>query len=125
MPEQEIICTSCPLGCRVTLEFSDIGDIESLIGNQCREGKRYVTAEFKSPVRVFTATVLVKGGGRLLPVRTDRPVPKNKLKELMSAIAKVKVTQPIKAGQPIIPDVLRTGANIIATGSISKLADIN
>ena len=125
MPEQEIICTGCPLGCRVTLEFGDNGDMKSLTGNQCKEGKEYVTAEFKSPVRIFTATVLVKGGGRLLTVRTDKPVPKNALKELMFAIARVRVEQPIKAGQVIIPNVLGTGANVIATGSIPKLASID
>jgi len=125
VPEQEIICTGCPLGCRVTLEFGDNGDMKSLTGNQCKEGKEYVTAEFKSPVRVFTATVFVKGGGRLLTVRTDKPVPKNALKELMFAIARVRVEQPIKAGQVIIPNVLGTGANVIATGSIPKLASID
>jgi CxxC motif-containing protein len=120
MTEQEIICTGCPLGCRVALKISDDGEIESMIGNQCKEGKKYVTAEFKSPVRTFTATVLVEGGSRLLPVRTDMPVPKSKLKELMYAIAKVRVKQPIRAGQEIIPNILGTGANLIATGSLAK-----
>ena len=50
MSEQEIICTGCPLGCRVTLKFSDNDKIESLIGNQCKEGTKNVTAEFKSQV---------------------------------------------------------------------------
>ena len=117
MPEQEIICTGCPLGCRVTLKLNDNGEIESMIGNQCKEGQKYVTAEYKDPSRVFTATVFVEGGGRLLPVRTDRPIPKGKLKELMYAIAKVRVKQPVKLGQEIIHNVLGTGANLIATGS--------
>ena len=120
MPEQEIICIGCPLGCRVTLKLSAGGEIESMIGNQCKEGKKYVTDEFKSPSRVFTATVFVEGGGRLLPVRTDRPVPKSRLKELTPAIAGVRVKQPVKLGQEIIHNVLGTGANLIATGSIAK-----
>ena len=114
----EIICTLCPLGCRVTLKVSDKGEIESLTGHQCKEGKEYVTAEFKSPVRVFTATVLTGGGGRLLPVRTDKPVPKSQLKELMQAIAKVRVEPPVRIGQEIIHNILGTGANLVASSSL-------
>ena len=60
----------------------------------------------------------VAGSNRLLPVRTDKPVPRDKLRELMKIIARVRVEPPVKAGQVIIPDVLETGANILATGSL-------
>ena len=118
MAEQEIICTGCPLGCRVTLKLDSNDEIESLDGNQCKEGIKNVTAEFKSPVRVFTATVIVEEGNRLLPVRTDRPVPKTRLKELMHAITSVRVKKPVKMGQEIVRNISGTGANLIATGSI-------
>ena len=71
MPEQVIICTLCPQGCHVTLTVSDRGKIWNMTGNQCKEGKKYVTAEFKAPVRIFTAIVVTGGGVRLLPVRRD------------------------------------------------------
>ena len=115
MPEQELICIGCPLGCHVTLKVSGKGEIENLTGNECKEGKEYVTAEFKAPVRVFTATVLTEGGGFLLPVRTDKPIHKSQLKELMRALAKVRVAPPVKPGQIIIHNILGTGANLIAT----------
>jgi CxxC motif-containing protein len=118
MPQAEIICTGCPLGCRVTLKVSPEGTIESLTGNQCKEGKKYVTAEFQNPVRVFTAAVLTDGGGRLLSVRTDKPVSKSRLHELMRAVAKVRVKPPVKMGQEIVHDILGTGANLIATGTL-------
>jgi CxxC motif-containing protein len=118
MPQAEITCTGCPLGCRVMLEVSPEGNIESLTGNQCKEGTKYVTAEFQNPVRVFTATVLTEGGGRILPVRTDKPVPKNQLKELMRSIAKVRVKPPIRMGQEIVHDILGTGANLVSTGTL-------
>jgi CxxC motif-containing protein len=118
MPQAEITCTGCPLGCRVTLKVGPEGTIENLTGNQCKEGKKYVAAEFQNPVRVFTATVLTEGGGRLLPVRTDKPVPKSRLKELMRSIAKVRVKPPVKPGQEIVYDILGIGANLVSTGTL-------
>lgn len=118
MAEQVLICIGCPLGCHVTLEISDKSEIESMTGNQCKEGKDYIIAEFRAPVRVFTAAVLTKGGGQLLPVRTDKPVHKNQLKGLMQTCAKLKVEPPVKIGQVIIPNILGTGANLVATSNL-------
>jgi CxxC motif-containing protein len=118
MAEQEIICIGCPLGCHITLTVSGEGEIESLTGYQCKEGKKIVTAEFKSPTRVFTATVLTEDSGRLLPVRTNKPVPKSQLRELMQALAQVRVRPPVKMGQEIVHNILGTGANLVATGSL-------
>ena len=118
MAEQVLICIGCPLGCHVTLKISNKREIESMTGNQCKEGKDYVIAEFRAPVRVFTATVLTEGGGRLLTVRTDKPVHKNQLKGLMQALAKLRVEPPVKTGQVIIPNILGTGANLVATSSL-------
>jgi CxxC motif-containing protein len=121
MPQAEIICIGCPLGCCVTLTVSPEGTIEKLTGNQCKEGTKYVTAEFQNPVRVFTATVLTDGGSRrLLPVRTDKPVSRSQLKELMRAVARIRVKPPVKMGQEIVHDILGTGANLVATGALGK-----
>lgn len=118
MAEQLLICIGCPLGCHVKLKVSDKCEIETLKGNECKEGKEYVIAEFKAPVRIFTATLFAEGGGRLLPVRTDKPVHKSQLKELMQALAKLRVEPPVKTGQVIIHNILGTGANVVATGSL-------
>jgi len=116
MPEQEIVCIGCPLGCHVTLSISDDGEVEGMTGYKCKEGRKFVIGEFVSPVRVFTATVLIEAKGGLLPVRTDKPVLKSKLKEIMYFIAKVRVKPPVRIGQEIVHNVLGTGANLVSTG---------
>jgi len=118
MAEQTIICIGCPLGCHVTLKVDKDGEIEALTGNQCKEGREYVIAEFRAPVRVFTATVLTEAGGRLLAVRTDKPVHKGQLKELMAVVAKLRMAPPVKAGQVLVPNILGTGADLVASSSI-------
>ena len=118
MSEQKVICIGCPLGCHVTLTVDSDGNISDIAGNQCKEGKRHASTEYLHPERVLTATVLAEGlGNRLLPVRTDKPVPRSQLKEIMLAIAKVKVKPPVSVGQEIVHDILGTGANLIATGT--------
>jgi CxxC motif-containing protein len=118
MLEQGLICIGCPLGCHVTLKVSAKGEIETLTGNKCKEGKEYIIAEFQAPVRIFTATLQTEGGRSLLPVRTDKPVHKSQLKELMRALAKVRVDPPVKTGQVIIHNIFGTGANLVATGNL-------
>lgn len=118
MPEQAFICIGCPLGCHVTLKVSEKGEIENVTGNECKEGKEYVIAEFREPVRIFTATILTERKGCLLPVRTDKPIHKNQLKELMRALARLRVAPPVKTGDVLIHNILGTGANLIATGSL-------
>ena len=115
MRQQSLVCVGCPLGCHVILKISDKDEIETLQGNKCKEGKEYVIAEFRAPVRIFTTTVRTERGGRLLPVRTDKPVHKGQLKELIQACAKLRVEPPVRIGQVIIHNVLGTGANLIAS----------
>ncbi len=118
MSQQEIICTICPLGCHINVvETSD--KAYHVTGNQCKQGKAYAIAELENPLRVFTSTLLVESGDRrLLSIRTSKPVPKEFIKEMMLATSNLKVKAPIKMGQEIIHDILRTGANIISTNQI-------
>jgi len=118
MSQAEIICVGCPLGCRVTLKVSPDFQIEKIAGNRCKEGKKYVAAEFRSPVRIFTSTVLTEGSQRVLPVKTDRPVHKSQLKALAYAVARIKIKPPVVMGQEIVHDVLGTGANLVSTGTL-------
>ncbi len=117
MMQPTIICVGCPFGCKVTLTISPDLQIEGMVGNRCGEGKKYITSEFRSPVRVFTSTVLIEGSYRMLPVRTDRPVHKDRLKELSHVVAQLRVKPPIEMCQEIVHDILSTGVNLIATSA--------
>lgn len=117
--ELEFTCIRCPMGCRVKIAIDEKGDITDMTGHQCKEGKKHAESEYRNPVRVLTATVLVEGNTRrTLPVRTDKPIPKGKLKEAMRALAEVRVKPPVKMGQAIVSNILNTGADLVAAGSI-------
>ncbi|MGI6402858.1 MAG: DUF1667 domain-containing protein [Oscillospiraceae bacterium] len=118
MREKNIICTICPIGCHITVRGED-QVVHSIEGNQCLRGEEYARNEFIQPMRILTTTVKVEGGDTpLLPVRSDRPVPLEKLMECMEVIKEVSVSKPVNRYQVIIPNILGTEANIVATGEI-------
>lgn len=118
MTEKHITCIVCPIGCRITVRGED-GALLAMEGNQCIRGEAYAKNEFIHPVRILTTTVKVEGADTpLIPVRSDQPVPQEKLMECMDLIKEVSVTKPVLRYQVIVPDILGTGANIVATGEV-------
>lgn len=113
---REIICIICPLSCQIKIRVKN-KKIVSLESNGCRRGKEYAEQEFYNPQRVLTTTIKVKNSDSspLLPVRTDKPIPKEKLRECMQYLANIEVETPIEIGQIIASNILKTAVNIIAT----------
>ncbi len=113
--KKEIICTICPLGCRITVE-GEGEEIRSVEGYTCKRGLEYASAEFAHPVRILSTTVKVAGdAGELLPVRSAAPVPKEKLFECMEVIRSVEVNLPVAMHDVIVADICGTGIDIVAT----------
>jgi len=119
MGEEKIICIGCPLGCETTLKIDDQREVIKITGTKCKEGRQFVLEEHRSPVRMLTATVLTQNSARpLFPVRTNRPLLKTQLKEAAKALIGVKVKPPIRVGQIILPNLLNTGVDVIATDDL-------
>lgn len=113
------VCTVCPMSCNVSLELNENNEIISLTGNRCPRGKTYVTKEHTAPERTLTTTVKAIGGVHpLLPVRTDKPIPKGMLLDAMKATADITIKAPVKMGQVIVENFLETGANLVASRDI-------
>ena len=76
----------------------------------------YAEQEFYEPKRILTTTMLVENGLLpLIPVRTDVPILKDKLKDALIIIAKNKVKAPITMGDVLIKNILNLDANVIAS----------
>jgi len=119
MAQEKIICIGCPMACETTLKVNDEGEVVKVTGYKCKEGRQYVLEEHRSPVRVFTSTVLSENSSQpLLPVRTNRPILKTKLKEAARALVRVTVKTPVRVGQIILPNLLNTGADVVATDDL-------
>lgn len=105
-------CVECPLGCDLTVQIEE-EKIINISGNSCPRGKAYAESEVILPKRVLTTTVKMSDG-RVLPVKTDMPIPKFETLNLMEKINKIIVNPPIKMGEIIVKDLI-DGVNLVAT----------
>ena len=117
--EQTITCINCPVGCRMTVSLSDTGEFVSVTGNTCPRGAKYAQQECTLPERMITAVIPVAGSETPLSVKTASPVPKNLIASVMNELSRVQISLPVSIGQVVLPDVLDTGVDIIATRSLS------
>ena len=113
--KRELTCIVCPLGCKMEVGFdSDKKIVEYVKGNTCKRGEEYAKTECIRPVRVLTTTVACKNGG-VVSVKTDKPIPKDKIFACMEIINNIKVVLPINIGDVIIENIADTGASVVAT----------
>lgn len=113
---KELICIVCPKGCHLKVDEN-----LNVTGNGCNRGITYAKDELTNPTRMVTSTVKVIGGDlSRLPVVTSKPIPKNKIMEVMEEINKVKVTAPINVKDIIITNMLGLGVDIVATRDVLK-----
>ena len=120
MEDNKIICVSCPIGCRMTVQSKD-GKITSVTGNTCPRGIKYAEEEFVNPLRILPTTVKVIGGELpLVSVKTEKAISKRLLLKAMVEIAEIEVNAPVKIGQVIKSDLLGTGVSLVATRNIKR-----
>lgn len=118
MTTTNVICTSCPKGCRIRIE-ADGEEIKSVSGFDCPQGKKYAVEEFKNPTRILPTTIRVeKGEFPLVSVKTAAPIPRSKLLPAMKEIARAKVKAPVNLGQVLINDLAGTGVSVVATRNV-------
>jgi len=116
--KKDMICISCPMGCRITAEWDNESDI-TVTGNKCQRGIIYGKEEILSPRRVVTATININSSwlGRL-PVMTTGTVPKEMIDSLLNKIYQMNLDIPIVRDDIIIKDIENTGIDLIATRSV-------
>lgn len=112
--KRNLTCIICPMGCALEAELED-GEVISITGNTCPRGAEYAKTECTNPMRTVTSTIRCENGA-VVPVKTDRMIPKGKMMECMEIINSTVSPLPIKARDVIIRDVF--GSNIIATHSL-------
>ncbi len=111
----ELTCIICPKGCRLRVDVN--GNVQ---GNACPRGVAYAREELKNPRRVLTSTVPIQGAlHRCCPVKTDAPLPKQKLFAAMRALAAISLEAPVRMGQVVLENVCESGVNFIATRDFS------
>lgn len=109
--ERMLTCIVCPLGCQIKVELEG-KTVLSVTGNTCPRGKEYAQTECINPMRTVTTTMGCADGS-LVSVKTDRPIPKEKMADCMAIINKAVAKTPLAIGDVLLTDVF--GSNIVAT----------
>lgn len=103
----KLICIKCPRGCEITVEG------ESITGNACPRGLEYAKEEMICPMR--TVTYLAKSSYGIVPVKTDRDVPKSDISKVVDEISKLQLGK-VQIGDVVIKNILGLDANVVVTG---------
>ncbi len=117
-----IVCIVCPVSCPVDVEWTRDDGVLSLENHLCRLAREYVESELFDPRRMLTTSVPVdEGDWPSVSVKTNVPIPRDMMLEAMGEITGLRVKAPIRIGDIILPDVLGTGASIVATRNVKRV----
>ena len=116
------VCIGCPVGCPLQLTHQGTEVLE-VSGNECNRGAKYARQEFTDPRRGMSTTVAISGARwRRLPVRVNKPIPKDRVIEAARLIHGLRVAAPVAAGQVLIEDLLgEPGVSVIATRTMAPV----
>lgn len=119
-------CTTCPSECLLTVKVvrdanGAVVEVRSVTGNSCPRGDKFARQELTCPMRVLATTVAVSGGDEaLLPVRTAEAIPLALHAQAMDLIRGLVVNAPIRMGDVILPNLLDTNIDLVASMDINQ-----
>lgn len=107
-----INCIECPKGCEIRAEIEN-DTVKSITGNSCERGRAYALEEVICPKRIVTSTVKTSDG-KVISVKTDKPVKKTEIFDVIKRINGTTVDRSVKIGDIIINGITE-GVNLVAT----------
>ncbi|MFH1692505.1 MAG: DUF1667 domain-containing protein [Candidatus Omnitrophota bacterium] len=115
---RKITCIECPKSCSLSVDIENCRVVK-VSGNRCPKGEIYAKTEIESPMRILTATVLAQGLPlKMVPVRTDKAIPKAKILEASTELKKIKITKPFLVGDIVCENFCGLGVNLRVTRSL-------
>ena len=94
--KREMICIGCPLGCQLCAKLTETGEFAR---------------------RTLTTTLRCADGG-VVAVKTEQPIPKDRLLEAMKQLNQMIVPLPVSIGDVLALDVF--GSRIVACQNRQK-----
>jgi len=98
---KQLICITCPAGCKLLAELTPDGGV-NVTGNTCKRGVDFALAELTNPMRTLCSTVRTSFAEcPMLPVRTDREIPKGKMGDVMRLLTGIVIDKKIACGDAV------------------------
>ncbi len=116
---KKFTCIICPNGCEVTVDIHS-NEIVSITGANCKRGREYVHQELTDPRRNIASSILVEDGELpLASVRLTKPIPKDKIFDVMQIIKKQRVKAPVSIGQIVVANICDLDSDVIITKNVA------
>jgi CxxC motif-containing protein len=113
--KKHFVCVVCPVGCEIDV-VHDGSKILSMEGNKCEKSEEFVSQELIEPMRILTTTVRIEGSRwPVIPVRTDKSVPKRLFPRIMRQLRRVELQAPVSMLDVVVRDIVGTVADVVAT----------
>ena len=113
--KRNLTCIICPRGCTLTADIN--GESVLVTGHTCPKGQEYAINECLHPVRTVTATVrVINRKDTMVSVKTETPVPKNAMMDVIDQLRHLDVEAPIAIGTVVAENVY--GSRILVTKTI-------
>jgi len=123
MKRKEMICIVCPVGCQLEVLYDEGSEIQihEINGNLCKKGLSWAEQELINPMRTLTSSISVENGDSpLVSVKTDSPIPRDSIRDVMKVIRSARVKAPVRIGDPLIEKPAGTPCNIVATKDVDS-----
>lgn len=113
-----LTCVLCPVGCE--LEVQGDGRDLDIQENQCDKGIDFAREEILHPKRNPATSVPLAGtSDRMVSVRLSAPVPRAMIRPVLEEIGRLRPKPPVRRGDILLRNVSGTGADVIATRTLS------
>ncbi len=110
-------CIICPRGCAITVSADKI----RVDGYKCARGLAYVNEEISDPKRTVTGVVATDSASiPYVPFRTEKPISKKLVYELLKELYEMKICVPVKCGNPILTNYRGTGVDVRITRTVNN-----
>jgi CxxC motif-containing protein len=118
--KKHFVCVVCPVGCEIDV-VHDGSKIISMEGNKCEKSEEFVSQELIEPMRILTTTVRIQGSRwPVIPVRTDKAVPKRLFPRIMKRLRRIQLQAPVNMLDVVVRSITGTGANVVATRTMPR-----
>lgn len=112
---KNLICVVCPRGCSLTAEVK--WDQVSVTGQGCPRGAEYACNECLHPMRTVTIALRVSNrDNAMVAVKTETPVPKDKMMETVEILRTLTVNAPLSVGDVLCDSLF--GSRVLCTSAV-------
>ena len=118
--KKELTCIVCPVGCNLKI-YSIDGGSYIIKGYKCKKGKIFAEEEGIDPRRIVTTTIKIDSENlNRLPVKTNKPVPRDKIINFVKEIKKIKAKPVIKVGDILSRNIINSGVDIVSCMTVNE-----